>query len=146
MSNIIFIDDDPSHMQPYKVELELRGHTVELIENADDALRQIPIRDFDLAIVDVMLGTGLRGSQFDEKETQGFKITGLILAERLILQRGIPPEKFTFFSMVSSIESKRLIEEYSENLSIPYMYKWQFTTTLDFGDHVEKLLQGAHSE
>jgi NtrC-family two-component system response regulator AlgB len=55
--SILVIDDEPNIRNTLSISLEAEGHTVVAVANARDALEEAGQRVFDLALVDLRLGT-----------------------------------------------------------------------------------------
>src|SRR5512139_327849 len=54
---VLVVDDEPNIRRTLTISLEAEGHRVAAVSNAGDALAQARQRHFDLALVDLRLGT-----------------------------------------------------------------------------------------
>lgn len=75
---ILFIEDNPEFSNIVSDILRDAGHSVEVIDNADDAVAVLPrSREFDLVILDIMmmLGSTINGAEAPE--------TGIAIYKRL---------------------------------------------------------------
>lgn len=144
---IFIVDEDAIQLEPFKVELEIRGFKVEFILDADEAfkaLSKVSNDQITLAIIDVMLAVNVkRGlSKFDRIETNDFLKTGLILIEKLAeLNPEIFPQKALFFSNATNQELVMSIEEEAEKYQIPYLDKSNYQSPLAFGDIIEEIIK-----
>ena len=55
--SILVIDDEPNIRKALRISLEAEGHQVTAVANAGDAMEEAGRRYFDLALVDLRLGT-----------------------------------------------------------------------------------------
>ena len=55
--NILVVDDEANIRKVLSVSLEVKGHTVTAVSNFQDAVAEAARRSFDLAFVDLRLGT-----------------------------------------------------------------------------------------
>ncbi|HWG39173.1 MAG TPA: response regulator, partial [Candidatus Acidoferrales bacterium] len=57
MSRILVVEDESHIAQGLRFNLEAEGHSVEIVENGEDALDRILVKNqpFDLVLLDVML-------------------------------------------------------------------------------------------
>ena len=144
---IYFIDEDVIQIKPFVLELELRGHDVEIISNADKAFIKFKDNDFadvELIIIDVMLAVepNEHKSIFTRIETDDFKITGIILLQRLKDQNPkIFPSKALFFTMATSPELLTTVKAACQKYSVKMLHKSEFPTPYEFGEEVEKHLR-----
>jgi CheY-like chemotaxis protein len=57
--NILFIEDNPDVYEPVGRLLERKGHSVKIINNADEAVLEIPdIKKYDVVVLDIMMMLG----------------------------------------------------------------------------------------
>ncbi|MCP4695720.1 MAG: response regulator [Gammaproteobacteria bacterium] len=142
---IYIVDEDVRQMRPYSTELKIRGFEVEILRNADEGwMRLKTAKDIDLAIFDVMIGTGeTKESKFNRKSTHNFSQTGLRLLEDLCKARmGIFPERAVIFSMASDRKLVSEINRVSKEKNIPYLKKRDYSNAFLFGEWVEKAVAG----
>ena len=143
---IYLVDEDKIQLEPFKVELEFRGYSVEFIKDADEAflkLSRIGADDVDLVIIDVMLAANINkeSSKFNRHETNDFLETGLRLIEKL--QKANPtifPKKAILFSNATDSDLVNAIEKAASTFFIPYLDKRRFQSPLEFGDKIEEIL------
>src|ERR1700722_7620585 len=57
--NILIVDDEINIRKTLAMSLESEGHSVVAVSNAQDAIAEAGRRSFDLAFVDLRLGTSL---------------------------------------------------------------------------------------
>jgi NtrC-family two-component system response regulator AlgB len=55
--NVLVVDDEPNLRRVLTISLEVAGHRVTAVGNADDAIAESQRRSFDLAFVDIRLGS-----------------------------------------------------------------------------------------
>ena len=55
--NILVVDDELNTRKTLAIYLETEGHSVVAVSNSQDALNEASRRSFDLALVDLRLGT-----------------------------------------------------------------------------------------
>jgi NtrC-family two-component system response regulator AlgB len=55
--NVLVVDDEPNLRRVLTISLEVAGHRVTAVGNADDAIAESQRRSFDLALVDIRLGS-----------------------------------------------------------------------------------------
>jgi DNA-binding response OmpR family regulator len=58
---ILMIDDDPDYVSAVKMVLEKANYTVEVAHNPGDGFDALERSEFDLVILDVMMGRGAEG-------------------------------------------------------------------------------------
>ena len=140
---IYFVDEDEVQLEPFKMELEIRGYEVGNIMDADEAYSILTKcqDDLQLAIIDVMLSadTDPNKSRFNRARTKDYLETGLRLVEDLIETRNdLFPEKALLFSMASDPNLLKSIESVSSKHNIPFYDKNKYTSALKFGDDIDK--------
>ncbi len=141
---IYIIDEDYNDLQSFAIELKLRNYSVELIRDADAAFEKLKdAKDIELAIVDVMLATASQDeSIFSIAETDYFKITGLVLIEKLsIVNKDFFPKKSVLFSHAVTRNLIDKINIFSKENSVPFLSKNIFSNTFNFANEIEKILK-----
>ncbi len=136
---ICVVDEDARMLGAYVAELELRGHTVELLRTASDAWQKLwraRPGTVELAIIDVMLAPGDRVS-----ETDGDVLTtGLELLRDLSTQnpRVFPQRAVLFTGSIG--QTVRAATECAQELGVELWHKRAIMSPVDFGDRVEGLI------
>ncbi len=136
---ICFVDEDARMLGAYVAELELRGHTVELLHTASDAWQKLwraRPSTVGLAIIDVMLAPG-----DGVMETEGDVLTtGLDLLRDLSTQNPtVFPERAVLFT--GSIGNPiRAANACAQELGVELWHKSAIVSPVDFGDRVERLI------
>ncbi|HVT15095.1 MAG TPA: sigma-54 dependent transcriptional regulator [Thermoanaerobaculia bacterium] len=85
--DILIVDDEPNLRRTLSLQLTGRGHRVRTAGSADEAMRQVRQERFDLALVDLRLGTG----------------SGLDLLPRLLAEE--PELKILVITAYASVET-----------------------------------------
>ncbi len=140
-------DEDVIQLDPFKVELELRGYNVKFLKDADEALKVLAIlksNEISLAVIDVMLSVNIDKdrSEFDRVETNDFLETGLVLIEKLSsLNPDVFPKKSALFSNATDADLVTSIENKASEYGIPYLDKSKFQSPLEFGDTVDNIVK-----
>lgn len=140
-----FVDEDISQIRPFWTELILRGHDIEVIEDADSAYLKLQnSTDFDLIFIDVMLAvySDKSRSVFNRTETSDFKLTGIALLDKLTEQNKKDfPSKAVFLSMASSKFIVTEINSACKKHNVECFYKNDFATPFDFGERIERFIR-----
>lgn len=142
---IYFCDEDVQQIKPFAFEMELRGYSISILEDADKAFIGLSKNmNIELAIIDVMYAVNVdkEKSRFSRSNTQDFTITGLTLLDDLIVVRpDIFPKRALFFSMGASDNLIRQIRAKSKIHQINFLRKSQFPTPYAFGERIVAILQ-----
>lgn len=88
---ILFIEDDVLTIEPIVDFMSIKGHTVEIVSDAQDAIDRIESTSYDLILSDVMFAPG---DFFTTSETGDGRYTGLRLLEYVRereAKTGLPP-------------------------------------------------------
>jgi hypothetical protein len=145
---IHFVDEDHAAYGAWIAELKLRGHTVQLTGNADEAYRilaQVP--DAQIVVIDIMLAVeDPRTTRFTVERTDDFLETGLRLLEDLTEANPLvfPRRAVLLTNTIAETtfsEARRL----SKELGVPLWQKSAIFSPVEFGDRVEQFLDaGSH--
>lgn len=142
MSRILFVDESVHEVAPFTTELSLRGIEVVHCQDADEGLRKIETdADFSLVVLDVMLSADPdpRRSSFSREDTDNFRCTGLVLAQRIRnLHNELP---IVFFTSTSTSKIISLIDRTVEAIGhSTVIYKYDFRSAHEFGDIMGTLI------
>lgn len=119
---ILFIEDNPEFSKIVLDDLEDFGYTVKLIDNADDAVRELEvISQYDLVILDIML---MLGTIIDEHEAED---TGTAIYKRLRkINRDIR------IVILTALSEHDIWKEFSGDPNVVYYGKPITTDIVDF--------------
>lgn len=146
---IYFIDEDDIQLRPFRLELALRDLESELIENADDALKQVErFTSSDYVFVDVMLAAWPNEEQsaFGREETDGYKTTGLVLVGRMLQaiadqKCALPTSHIVLMSQAASPTTRSKIDIFAKHHGLRFIPKSQFDDPCMFGEQVEAIVK-----
>ncbi|MGQ9608153.1 MAG: ATP-binding protein [bacterium] len=168
--NILVVDDEKSIRDLFKVIMEKEGHNIITAEDGYEAMKQIELNDFDLAVVDINL-PGPNGINILEKikevssETEVIIMSGFASLDTAVdavrlgaydyivkpfrlqavvdaIRRGLEKQKQT-------IEAKQhliLLEEQNRELGMLYELRGAVNYILDYEEVMELIMQKMHSE
>lgn len=168
--NILIVDDEKSIRDLFKVIMEKEGHNIITAEDGYEAMKQIELNDFDLAVVDINL-PGPNGINILEKikevnsETEVIIMSGFASLDTAVdamrlgaydyivkpfrlqavidtIRRGLEKQKQT-------IEAKQhliLLEEKNRELGMLYELRGAVNYILDYEEVMELIMQKMHNE
>jgi CheY-like chemotaxis protein len=134
---VLLVDEDRIQMAPFVAELELRGLSVHVLEEADSCLKTAKHhKRLDIAIIDVMLPSARR---YSLEETQNHLYTGVFLARDI---RSIHPDlPILLISNQTFREELRRIDRGMRTIgNCAFLSKRAFADASEFADIVEKIL------
>jgi hypothetical protein len=142
---IYFVDEDVVQLEPFKIELEILGFEVCILQDADEAYEVlcVPNEELELAIIDVMLAADfdIERSRFDRESTRDFLETGLVLLEQL---KAVNPENFPrramLFSTATNTDLVQAVTQVAATNNIPYLDKNNYVNAWEFGQKVEETI------
>jgi len=136
-TTILLVDEDRIQMRPFIAEVELRGHTVRLVEEADDGLNAAKqLKRLDLAIIDIMLPSVNR---YSSEETQNHLYTGVFLARDI--RRAHPDVPLLLISNHRFPESLRKIDRAMTSIgNCAFLSKQSFFDPGEFADVIDRVL------
>tara|TARA_R110002051_G_C8630143_1_gene484651 strand:+ start:568 stop:1005 length:438 start_codon:yes stop_codon:yes gene_type:complete len=139
---IYFVDEDIQYSREFSVPLQMRGHQLSILPNADVAYDTLEnADDIDLVIVDIMLATGdVQTSRFSSSDTDGFLETGLLLMRYL---SDLRPEYFPRKFVVLTAAGAKLIQRVNSvcvDLDVPVLKKGDFRVPSTLANSIEGIL------
>ncbi|MBP7427866.1 MAG: response regulator transcription factor [Candidatus Hydrogenedentes bacterium] len=145
---IYIVDEDVMQLGTLQTELEIRGHTVYIIPDADTAysvLDQIG-DDLELVLIDVMLAASADRlkSRFTRERTDDFMKTGLCLLDDLAtVNPNQFPRKAVFFSYASNPNLLKAVDASAKKHNVIHLKKSDYASDLELGVVIEKLIEHA---
>jgi hypothetical protein len=146
---IHFVDEDHAAYGAWIAELKLRGHSVQLTANADEAYRTLSqIADAQIVVIDIMLAVeDPRTTKFTVERTDDFLETGLRLLEDLV--EANPPVFPRCAGLLTNTIAENTFSEarrISKELGVPLWQKSAIFSPVEFGDRVEQFLSSGARE
>jgi hypothetical protein len=140
---IYFIDEDHAAYGAWIAELRLRGYSVRLISNADEAFRQlVEVESVEVVVIDIMLAVeDVRTTQFTVERTDDFLETGLRLLEDLTAANPLVfPRRAVLLTNTLNEATFSEARRISKKLEVPLWQKSAIFSPVEFGDRVERFL------
>ena len=78
-TRLLFVDDDFRQSRLYIEGLRDEGFDVSVVDNADEALREINSAQYEIVVLDLLMNPG---SAFSQEESEAGTITGWLLARQ----------------------------------------------------------------
>ncbi len=143
---IFFVDEDSSAFGAWILELEVRGHSVQIIRNADAAfvrLCEVNESEVNLVVIDVMLAVADPAStRFGGERTDDNLETGLYLLKDLCEQNGdVFPRCAILLTNTANPTTKREARKMSSTFGTPLWEKSAIYSPVNFGDRIEQRLR-----
>lgn len=142
---IYFVDEDHTAYEAWIVELEVRGHAVQTVTNADEAFALLVdsrAEHAELVVIDVMLAVEDPGtSRFTPERTDDYLETGLRLLEDLSDQ--LPnafPTRAVLLTNTTNHTTFREAKRVSQQQNVELWRKSEIYSPVDFGDRVRSRL------
>jgi len=143
---IWFVDEDEIQLKPLRLGLTLHGLSSEQIVNADEALAALDhIAPDDFIFIDVMLAAAAdeSQSQFKREETADYKLTGLLLADKILERRkDIRAERLVLMSQAASTAVISAVDAFCRRRGLKWVKKSAYDDPNTFADEIEQMLKG----
>lgn len=142
---IYFVDEDVIQLDPFRIELQILGFEVDIIQDADEAysILSMAADDLQLAVIDVMLATGIErtASKFTRSTTRDFLETGLRLLDELVVANPkLFPKRAVFFSTATDPSLVKAIQKSASEYGVEYLDKNKYLSAYDFAKRIKGLI------
>lgn len=98
---VLFVEDEPKYREMMKRELSLLGHAVVVAESGEQALEELSLRDFDVAVLDLKL-PGIDGIETLKKiKQEEYPVEVILLTGQATVETAVEAMKLGAYDYIS---------------------------------------------